>query len=145
MSLISSVISNRKKGRPKLILIFLFWFEEYVISLYNEFKLEKRSVTIILCYHYICFHYPLCGFYKGLWFTKAAILYGFMILGLFCAPSKKEVDSRNRMGVSVWSTFQKVERIHEIEYFIFFFYAYFQRSCYFLKFQQSYGPSNEGS
>ena len=45
MSLIYSVMSNRKKGRPKLILIFLFWFEEDVISLYNEFKLEKRSVT----------------------------------------------------------------------------------------------------
>ena len=38
-------MSNRKKGRPKLILVFLFWFEEDVISLYNEFKLEKRSVT----------------------------------------------------------------------------------------------------
>ena len=45
MSLISSVISNRQSGRPKLIMIFLFWFEEDVISLYNEFKLEKISVT----------------------------------------------------------------------------------------------------
>ena len=44
MSLISSIISNRKSGRPKLILTFLFWFEEDVISLYNEFKLENRSV-----------------------------------------------------------------------------------------------------
>ena len=45
MSLIYSVMSNRKKWRPKLILIFLFWFEEDIISLYNEFKLEKISVT----------------------------------------------------------------------------------------------------
>ena len=27
MSLIYSVMSNKNKGRPKLILIFLFWFE----------------------------------------------------------------------------------------------------------------------
>ena len=28
-----------------MILIFLFWFEEDVISLYNEFNIEKRYVT----------------------------------------------------------------------------------------------------
>ena len=38
-------MSNKKKGRPKLILIFLFWFEEDLISLYNEFKLEAKSVS----------------------------------------------------------------------------------------------------
>ena len=43
MSLITSVGSNRKLGRPKLIQIFIFWFEEDVISLYNEFKFERRS------------------------------------------------------------------------------------------------------
>ena len=43
MSLITSVISNIQSRRPKLIQIFLFWFEEYVISLYNEFKLERIS------------------------------------------------------------------------------------------------------
>ena len=62
-------------------------------------------------------------FLQGLWFTKAAILYGFMILGIFHATSKKEEDSRNRVGVSVRSTFQKVERIHELEFFVCFFYA----------------------
>ena len=35
-SLIENVMSNKKKGRPKLIPIFHFWFEEYLISLYNE-------------------------------------------------------------------------------------------------------------
>ena len=45
MSLITSVMSNRKKWRPKLMQIFIFWFEEYLISLYNEFKLENISVT----------------------------------------------------------------------------------------------------
>ena len=39
MSLIHSVMSNKKKGRPKLILIYLFWFEEDLISLYNEYKI----------------------------------------------------------------------------------------------------------
>ena len=28
-----------------MILIFLFWFEEDLISLYNEFKLEAKSVS----------------------------------------------------------------------------------------------------
>ena len=45
MSLISSVMSNRQSGRPKLIQIFHFWFEEDVISLYNEFNLKKIFVT----------------------------------------------------------------------------------------------------
>ena len=45
MSLICSVMSNKQKGRPKLILIFLFWFEEDLISLYNEYKIEAKSVT----------------------------------------------------------------------------------------------------
>ena len=35
MSLITSVVSNRQSGRPKLIQIFIFWFEEDVISLYK--------------------------------------------------------------------------------------------------------------
>ena len=43
MSLITSAISNRRSRRAKLIQIFLFWFEEDIISLYNEFKLERRS------------------------------------------------------------------------------------------------------
>ena len=45
MSLISSLMSNGQLGITKLIMIFLFWFEEDIISMYNEFKLEKRSVT----------------------------------------------------------------------------------------------------
>ena len=42
MSLIYSVMSNKKKGRPKLILIFIFWFEEDLISLYNEYNIEAK-------------------------------------------------------------------------------------------------------
>ena len=45
MSLICSVMSNKKKGRPKLILIYLFWFEEYLIFLYNEYRIEVKSVS----------------------------------------------------------------------------------------------------
>ena len=45
MSLIRSVMSNKKKGRSKLILIFLFWFEEDLISLYNEYKIEAKSFS----------------------------------------------------------------------------------------------------
>ena len=50
-SLIDNVMSYKKKGRPKLILIFLFWFEEDLISLYNEYKIEanqKRNIRINL-------------------------------------------------------------------------------------------------
>ena len=39
-----------------------------------------------------------------------------MILSIFHAPSKKEENSRNSMGVSVRSTFQKVQRINELEF-----------------------------
>ena len=35
ISLIKSVSSNSQSGRPKLIQIFIFWFEKDVISLYN--------------------------------------------------------------------------------------------------------------
>ena len=45
MSLIRSVMPNKKKGRPKFILIFLFWFEEDLISLSNEYKIEEKSVS----------------------------------------------------------------------------------------------------
>ena len=43
MSLIKNVSSDCQLGRPKLIQIFLFWFEEDFISLYNEFRLERIS------------------------------------------------------------------------------------------------------
>ena len=36
MSLIRSVTPNKNKGRPKLFLIFLLWFEEDLIYMYNE-------------------------------------------------------------------------------------------------------------
>ena len=44
------------------------------------------------------------------------MLRGFMLLSLFYNPSKKDDNSRNRMGSSVCSTFQKVQRIHELEF-----------------------------
>ena len=42
-SLIHNVMSNQKKGRSKLIMILFFWFEEDLISLYNEYKIEAKS------------------------------------------------------------------------------------------------------
>ena len=50
-----------------------------------------------------------------------------MILSLFHAPSKKENDSINRMRGTVQSTFRKVQRIHELE----FFYASFMLSLHY--------------
>ena len=47
-----------------------------------------------------------------------------MILGLFHSPSKKEEDLRNRIGGSGWLTFQKAQRVHELE----FLYASFMLS-----------------
>ena len=43
VSLITIVNSNIQIGRPNLIQIFLFCFEEDVISLYNKSKLEWKS------------------------------------------------------------------------------------------------------
>ena len=42
MPLITIVNSNHQLMRLELIQIFLFWFEEYVIYLHNECKLEKK-------------------------------------------------------------------------------------------------------
>ena len=42
-SLIENVISNKNKGRSKLMQIFLFWFEEDLLSLYHESKIEGQS------------------------------------------------------------------------------------------------------
>ena len=95
-------------------------------------ELEFLNASFMLSLH--LFLWSVMWFLQGLWYTKAAILYGFMILGLFHAPSKKEVDSRNRMGGLVRSTFQKVERIHELEFFVCFFYAIITLS--FMRFLQ---------
>ena len=43
MSLVTIVNSSLQLGRPKIIQIFPFCFEEYIISLYNEFKLEREK------------------------------------------------------------------------------------------------------
>ena len=43
MSLIIILGADSQLGRPKLVKIFIFWFEEDVIYLYNEFKLERTS------------------------------------------------------------------------------------------------------
>ena len=56
------------------------------------------------------------------------MLRGFMLFSIFHTPSKKEEDSRNRMGGSVWSTFQKIQIIHELE----FLYASFILSLRYL-------------
>ena len=83
-------------------------------------ELKFLYASFMLSLHF--FSLSIMRFLQGLWYTKAAILYGFMILGNIHYPSKKEVDLRNRMGGSVLSTFQKVERIHELEFFVCFFY-----------------------
>ena len=48
-----------------------------------------------------------------------------MLLGIFHTPSKKEEGLINSMVCSVWSTFQKVQRVHELE----FSYAYLCYCC----------------
>ena len=45
MSLICSVMFNKKKGISKLILINIFSFEEDLISLYNEYNIEVKYVS----------------------------------------------------------------------------------------------------
>ena len=72
------------------------------------------------------------------------MLRGFMLLIIFYNPPKKEEDSRNRMGDSDQSSFQKVQRIHELEflyasfmlllrYYLCLFYTYYastKKQCY---------------
>ena len=81
-------------------------------------------------------------FLQGLCLCKETILYGFMILGLFRAPSKKGEDSRNRMGGLVRSTFQKVQRMNELE----FSYASFMLSLHYrlYVFSKDYASSKNG-
>ena len=95
-------------------------------------ELEFLNASFMLSLH--LFSLSIMRFLQGLCYTKAAISYGFMIIGLFHALSKKEEDSRNRMGGSVQSTFQKVEKIQELEYFVCFFYAIMPLS--FMRFLQ---------
>ena len=45
ISLIKILNPNSQLGRPKLVQIFSFWSEEDVISLYNQFKLERKTVS----------------------------------------------------------------------------------------------------
>ena len=45
MSLIRSVMPNKNKRRSKLTLIFVFRFEEDLIYMYNEYKIEAKSVS----------------------------------------------------------------------------------------------------
>ena len=84
-------------------------------------ELEFSNASFMLSLH--LFSFSIMRFLQGLSYTKAAILYCFMILGIFNSPPKKEVDSINMMGGSVMSTFQKVKRIHELEFFLCLFYA----------------------
>ena len=44
IALIKIVNSDRQLGGPKLIQLFIFWFEEYFISLYNELSLNGKQI-----------------------------------------------------------------------------------------------------
>ena len=57
-------------------------------------------------------------------FYKVAVLRCFVLISLFFTSSKKEDNLSNRMGGSVWSSFQKVQRIDELN----FLYASFMIS-----------------
>ena len=48
MSLITILNSGRQLGRPKLIQILIFWFEEFVISLYNYFKHIPKTYNFVV-------------------------------------------------------------------------------------------------
>ena len=41
--------SNFQIGRPQLVKIFRFWFEEDIIHLYNKFKLEQKTYSERKC------------------------------------------------------------------------------------------------
>ena len=59
--------------------------------------------------------YHLCGFYMDYASTKKQYsVGGFMLLVIFHTHLNKKEDPRNGMGGSVWSIFQKVQRINEL-------------------------------
>ena len=61
-------------------------------------------------------HYYLCLFYTNYASTKKQCYIVSCSSVYFFTPSKKWDNSSNRMGGSVRSTFQEVQRIHELEF-----------------------------
>ena len=62
-------------------------------------------------------HYGIIYAYSTqIMLLQRAVLRCFMLISLFFTSSKKEDNSSNRMGGLVWSSFQKVKRIDELEF-----------------------------
>ena len=84
-----------------------------------------NEIECLYAFFMLLLRYYLYTFYTNYASTKKRCYMVFMLLGLFHDPSKEEDYLINRMGGSFWSTFQKVQRIHEIE----LFYASFMLSA----------------
>ena len=82
----------------------------------NSEGTESSSAWMFVCFLYTIVTLLVMLILHKICFYKEAVLRCLMLINLFFTSSKKEDDLINRMGDSVWSTFQKVQRIHELEF-----------------------------
>ena len=104
------------------------WFGQK-LRRYREF-ISLNFSMLPLCYRYVIIY----AYSTQICFYKEAVLCCFMLISLFFTSSKNGNNSSNSMGGSVLSTFQGVQRIHEVQIFICFFFAIIMLS--FMQFLQ---------
>ena len=95
---------------------------------------ESSSAWMFVCFLCAIFTLLCMLILQKLCFYKEAVLLCFMLISIFFTSSQKGDNSSNSMGGSVRSTFQEVQRIHELQ----FLYASFMlslsyRLCSFYK------------
>ena len=85
-------------------------------SVKNSECTESSSAWMFVCFLCAIFTLLCMLILQKLCFYKEAVLLCFMLISLFFTSSKKGDNLSNRMGGSVRSTFQEVQRIHELEF-----------------------------
>ena len=89
----------------------------------NSEGTENSSAWMFVCFHYAIVTLLFMLIIHKLCFYKEAVLRCFMLISLFFTSSKNGDNSSNRMGGSVLSTCQGVQRIHEVQIIVCLFYA----------------------
>ena len=94
--------------------ICAIWWE---VPFGEKFKSYRESIILNVCMLPLCYCYVIfLLILHKLCFYKEAVLSCFMLISIFLTSSQKEDNSSNRMGGWVRSTFQAIQRIHEIEF-----------------------------
>ena len=101
----------------------------------QKLRRYREFISLNFCILPLCYRYVIIYAY----YTKNMLLQKSSVT-LFCAhqsiftSSKNGDNLSNRMGGSFLSTFQGVQRIHELQFFVCFFYAIITLS--FMRFLQ---------